>query len=138
MAQAGYGSMMWISRTSLNKRGSHLRRGWYWGKQAFAEKLLKLGDAAIVRKPEAQGSDAGLEMKAQGEQHALALLEEGLRVANLSKEELVGLGCAEPLKVLLAGLLRKKTTVSQARIEEHMGMRNAGNVSRVLHRMDLP
>ncbi|MEI7775375.1 MAG: hypothetical protein WCK17_11430 [Verrucomicrobiota bacterium] len=59
-------------------------------------------------------------------------------MANLSKEELVGLGCAEPLKVLLAGLLRKKTTVSQARIEEHMGMRNAGNVSRVLHRMDLP
>jgi hypothetical protein len=45
-----------------------LRRGWYWGKQAFAEKLLKLGEAAIGRKREAQGSDAGLEMKAHDEQ----------------------------------------------------------------------
>jgi hypothetical protein len=37
--------------------------------------------------------------------------------------------------VLLAGLLRKKTTVSQAWIAEHLGMKNAANVSRVIHRM---
>jgi len=37
---------------------------------------------------------------------------------------------------LLAGLLWKKTTVSQAWIAEHLGMRNAANVSRVTHRMD--
>ncbi len=38
-----------------DKRGSHLRRGWYWGEQLFAEKLLKLGEAAIGRKREARG-----------------------------------------------------------------------------------
>jgi hypothetical protein len=37
--------------------------------------------------------------------------------------------------VLLAGLLRKKTTVSQAWIAEQLGMKNAANVSRVIHRM---
>jgi hypothetical protein len=34
-------------------------------------------------------------------------------------------------------LLWKKTTVSQAWIAEHLGMKNAANVSRVIHRMDL-
>jgi len=58
-------------------------------------------------------------------------------VANLAKEELVGLGCMEPRKVLPAGLPWKKTTVSQAWIVEHVGMKNADNVSRVIHRMDL-
>ena len=51
-------------------------------------------------------------MKAYGEQQAPALLEEGLRVANLAKEKLVGLGCTEPRKVFLPRLLWKKTTVS--------------------------
>jgi hypothetical protein len=37
--------------------------------------------------------------------------------------------------VLHAGLLWKKTTVSQAWIAEHLGMKNAANVSRVIHRM---
>ena len=114
-----------------------MRRGWYWGKQAFAENLLKLGEAAIVRKRESRGCDASPEVKSHGEQQALALLEEGLRVANLVKEDLVGHGCTEPRKGLLAGLLWKKTTVSQAWIAEHLGMKNAANVSRVIHRMDL-
>ena len=29
-------------------RLSHLRRGWYWGTQAFAEKLLKMAEGAIA------------------------------------------------------------------------------------------
>ena len=120
-----------------DKRGSHLRRGWYWGKQAFAENLMKLGEAAIGRKRKARGYDASPERKAHGEQSALALLEEGLRVAKLTKDELAGYRCTEPRKVLLAALLWKKTTVSQAWIAEHLGMKNSANVSRVIHRMDL-
>jgi putative transposase len=88
-----------------NKRRSNLGRGWYWGKQAFAEKLLKLCEAAIGRIRETRGQDASPEVKAHGEQKALAFLEEGLWVANLANEELVGHGCTEPRKVLLAGLL---------------------------------
>lgn len=120
-----------------DKRGSHLRRGWYWGKQSFAEKLLKLGEVAIGRKRKARGYDASLERKAHGERSALALLEEGLRLAKISKDELAGYRCTEPRKVLLAVLLWKKTTVSQAWIAEHLGMKNSANVSRVIHRMDL-
>jgi hypothetical protein len=37
--------------------------------------------------------------------------------------------------MLLAGVLWKKTTLSQAWMAEHQGMKNASNVSRVIHRM---
>jgi hypothetical protein len=39
--------------------------------------------------------------------------------------------------VLLAGLLWKKTTVSQSCIAEYLGMKNAANVSRAIHIMAL-
>ena len=31
----------------VDARCSHLRRGWYWGTQAFGEKLRKLADALL-------------------------------------------------------------------------------------------
>jgi REP element-mobilizing transposase RayT len=120
----------------VDRRGSHLRRGWYWGKQAFAEKLMKLGKGVLDRERKARGYDASPERQAHGEQKALELLEEGLRVANLSADELPGHRCTEPRKVLLAALLWKRTTVSQAWIAEHLGMKNAANVSRVIHGME--
>jgi putative transposase len=98
---------------------------------------MKLGEATIGRKRKARGYDASPERKAHGEQSALVLLEEGLRLAKLTKSELAGYRCTEPRKVLLACLLWKKTTVSQAWIAEHLGMKNSANVSRVIHRMDL-
>jgi REP element-mobilizing transposase RayT len=119
-----------------DKRGSHLRRGWYWGQQAFAEKLMKLGGTLIARKRKARGYTASPELMAHGEQKARALLAEGLRVAELSDDDLAGFGCTEPRKVLLAALLWKKTTVSQGWIAEHLRMKNAANVSRVVHRMN--
>ena len=39
--------------------------------------------------------------------------------------------------MLLAGLLWKETTVSQAWIGEHLGIKNAANASRVIHLMAL-
>ena len=57
-------------------------------------------------------------------------------MANLTSEELAGHRCTEPRKALLAGLLWKKTTVSQTWIAEHLGMKNSANVSRIVHRMD--
>jgi hypothetical protein len=39
--------------------------------------------------------------------------------------------------MLLAGLLWKKTTASQAWIAEYLGMKNVANVSRAIHLMGL-
>jgi putative transposase len=35
----------------VDARCSHLRRGWYWGTEAFAEKMLKLADKLIPSYP---------------------------------------------------------------------------------------
>jgi|GEM_PF-62435 len=127
----------WVALDAdADKRGSHLLRGWYWGKQGFAEKLMKVGEAAIGRNLKARSYDASPERQAHGQQKALELLDEGLRAGGFSKEELAAHRCTEPRKVLLAGLLWRKTTVSQTWIAEHLGMKNAANVSRVVHRMD--
>jgi putative transposase len=98
--------------------------------------LLGIRFSLRFRQPARAVSSRGA-LKAHGEQQALALLEEGLRVANLAKEDLIGRGCTEPRTVLIAGLLWKKTMVSQAWIAEHLGMTSSANVSRVMHRMDL-
>ena len=127
----------WVTvDADADKRGSHLRRGWYWGKQAFAERLMKVGEAAIGRNRKARSYAASPERKAHGEEKARDLFNEGLRAAGFSEEELAEHRCTEPRKVLLAVLLWKKTTVSQTWIAEHLGMKNAANVSRMVHRMD--
>ena len=48
-----------------------------------------------------------------------------------------GIGALSRERCLLAGLLWKKTKMCQAWIAKHLGMKNAANVSRVIHRMDL-
>lgn len=45
--------------------------------------------------------------------------------------------CADPSKGLFAGFVSQKAIVSQAWIAEHLGMKNAADVSRVIHRMGL-
>jgi len=127
----------WVAvDAEADKRGSHLRRGWYWGKQAFAEKVMKLGESALGQTRKARGYTASQEVLAHGEQKASALLTEGLIAAGLAGEDLAAYRCTEPRKVLLAALLWKKTTVSQTWIAERLGMKNAANVSRVVHRLD--
>jgi len=61
-------------------RRSDLRRGWCWGSQAFAERMLNLGDAVLSR-PRHRSANASGEKRAHGEQRARRLLAEGLAVA---------------------------------------------------------
>jgi hypothetical protein len=35
-------------------RCSHLRRGWYWGSQVFAEEMLKMAGKALGEKSESE------------------------------------------------------------------------------------
>jgi len=109
-------------------RCSHLRRGWYWGTQAFAEALLRrIGQSAAVltrragrRAPEVRSYDL-----AQAERW----LAEGLGAAGLRHDELAGLPGSDPRKVALASLLWRATTASQSWIAERLEMASAANVS---------
>ena len=74
---------------------------------------MKLGEGVIGRKRKARSYGASSERQTHGEQNALALLDEGFRLANLSSDKLRGHRCTESQKVLLAELLWKKKTMSK-------------------------
>jgi REP element-mobilizing transposase RayT len=114
-------------------RASHLRRGWYWGSQAFAERMLEVG-AAMLKKERNRNYRASLESRAHGEREALRLVQEGLAAAGLETRELASLKGSDVRKVAIARLIRKRTAVSLGWIAEHLFMRSATNVSQQIGR----
>ena len=118
----------------MDARSSHLRRGWYWGRQRFAEQMLKLTEGSLARrKSRAYGKTAV--SQAHGLEKAERWLQHGLAAAGLmDKEELLKARGSDPRKVALAQLLWRRTTVSQAWLAERLAMRSAANVSQLLRR----
>lgn len=119
--------------TEVDARCSHLRRGWYWGSQAFAQKALQVGQSAL-RRNRHRGSRASLEKKAHDAARAEELMREGLRAARLGPEEMRRLPGSDERKVEIARTIWKLTTVPQAWLAEHLRMGSAANVSQQLRR----
>jgi REP element-mobilizing transposase RayT len=120
----------------VDARCSHLRRGWYWGSQEFAEKLRKLSDKLLKQRGNPSRSYKRTpETRAHSESQAEKWLKEGLRAAGLKATDLPGLKGSDPRKLALAKLLWSRTTVSQQWIAEKLSMRSAANVSQQLRRM---
>jgi putative transposase len=117
----------------MDARCSHLRRGWYWGSQAFGEKMLKLAGVVLGRDRNRiyRGS---LERRAHELARAEQLLVEGLRAAGLDSRELVGISGADARKVAIARAIWEQTVVPQKWLAERLGMRSAANVSQQLRR----
>ena len=114
-------------------RRSHLRRGWYWGSQAFAEKMVKLGDC-LLRQRRSGADGLSLEPRAHGEQEAERLLRAGLAQAGWTPAECRRLPGSDARKVALAAKIWDQTTVNQSWIAEKLGMRSAGNVCQQIRR----
>ena len=115
-------------------RRSDLCRGWYWGSQAFAERMLKLGET-VLKKPRHRSAGAASEEKrAHGEQEAWRLLAEGMAVAELSVEELPRLPGSDARKVAIAQVLWGQTTVGMKWLAEQLHLRSAANASQQIRR----
>jgi len=114
-------------------RCSQLRRGWYWGSQAFAETMLKLGES-VLKKKRSRGYRGCLESRAHGEQEARRLLKEGNEAAGLEAGDLANLKGSDARKVAIARVIRQRTTVSMSWIAEHLSMRSAANASQQIRR----
>jgi indole-3-glycerol phosphate synthase len=122
---------------SVDARCSHLRRGWYWGGQAFLAKLNQLAERPVKeRVGMTRARRSSPLVKSHGEEQAERWLEEGLKAAGLDKKELRALKGSDPRKLVLAELLWKRTTVSQQWLAEKLSMRSAANVSQQLRRLD--
>src|SRR5437879_4238705 len=86
-----------------------LRRGWYWGRQSFAEKMLKLAEKTIGRtKSRAYGRVA--QRQAHSLERAERWLREGMVAPELDEKELLRTRGNDPRKVALAQLLWRRIT----------------------------
>jgi len=118
----------------VDARSSHLRRGWYWGSQSFADKMLKLAEKTLGRTKSRAYRGVAVR-QAHGLERAEQWLREGLAAAGLKEKELTATRGSDPRKVALAQLLWRRTTVSQVWLAERLAMRSAANVSQQLRRL---
>jgi len=120
----------------VDARVSHLRRGWYWGTQVFAEKALKIAEK-LLHKNKSRGYESAPQRKTHGEAEAVRLLAEGLKAAGMTTAELADIKGADVRKAIIAKRLWDKTTMSQGWIAERLHMKSAANVGMVVRR-ELP
>ncbi|WP_395753842.1 transposase [Prosthecobacter sp.] len=122
----------------VDARASHLRRGWYWGTQAFGESMRKLAGKLLKnRSPKSRNHKGNPHLAAHGEQQAVTWLAQGLKAAGLKPSELTDLKGSDPRKLLLAHFLSRRTTVSHPWLAQKLSMKSAANVSQQLRRLDL-
>lgn len=116
----------------FDARCSHLRRGWYWGTQEFAEKVLALSKSMLGR-PRGRDYVSSREKRAHDMVRAKELLYEGLQRAALRKEDLAELR-ADARKVAIAMCIRRLTTVPNGWLAGTFHMKSAANVSQQIRR----
>lgn len=120
----------------VDRRCSHLRKGWYWGTQKFSEEMFVLAKD-VLKKECSRAYHSTAEYKAHGLYEAEKGLKEGLAKAHLNQSDLLNLTGYDARKVFLALLLRKTTTVSNAWLAEQLKMKSAANVSYQLKNVNL-
>jgi len=121
----------------VDARASHLRRGWYWGTQAFGEAMRKLGQKLLKKAaPVSRAYQKHVLVREHGERQAQAWLARGLRAGGLKQGGLAHVVGSDARKVLLADLLWRRTVVSQEWLAEKLAMSSAANVSQQLRRLD--
>jgi putative transposase len=116
-----------------DRRRSHLRHGWYWGSQAFAERMLKLVGKSLAASKNRTYRSAPVG-RAHNQAEADRLLKEGLKAAGLESGMLADLPGSDIRKVALADLLLTRTVAGQSWIAEQLAMRSAANVSQQVRR----
>ena len=111
-----------------------LRRGWYFGRQEFAERTLKKLKAAgriILRRRDEHYEGAKIRRQ-HGEMEAERLVRAGLRLLRVDPNNVTR---GDQSLVVLAQLAREQTGVSQAWLAERLGLHNAAHLSQRLARL---
>ena len=113
---------------------STLRRGWYYGPEAFRNELLKKAAPLLAKRGQVRINYHGPELRQHGEQAAERLLKEGLRLAKLRPSQLPTLKKGDPRKAQIAATLHAQTTVPLAWIAQALHMGTPSNVSQACKR----
>ena len=114
---------------------STLRRGWYFGSQAFQERLLALLPKSESNVPLGQGQhyEGAALMREAAEHMAETIFIRELRTAGLTEEELDERPRSDPLKWKIATAMRTETTVPLKWIARRLDL---GSDSNVCHKVN--
>jgi hypothetical protein len=81
----------------VDQRASHLRRGWYWGTQAFGEAMRKLGQKLLKKAaPVSRAYQKHELVREHGERQAEAWLARGLKAGRLKPGALAQIKGSDP------------------------------------------
>ena len=120
--------------SGADARTSHLRRGWYWGTLAFAEKVMKQVDGQVASTRNTTYR-AGLVSHAHNMARAEEIIACGLECLGLSQTDLETLPGSDPRKLAIASCISRQTGVKQGWIADRLKMKSAANVSQQLRRL---
>jgi len=109
-------------------RWAKIRRGWYFGDEAFRKELLGRLDEVVDRQA-VRGSLSGEQMRAHDELEAERLIEWGLDRLGVEKASLVDMKKSAPEKQVLAWLIRSRTIVSNQWISDRLCCGHVSNIS---------
>ncbi len=114
---------------------STLRRGWFWGAQAFEEWLRgKVRESGS--KPEGRALGMSAESKAcHDEEEAERMVADGMKRLGLSGGALKSTVGSEPRKVAIAHAVHQRTTVARKWTAARLEMKSAMNVSQQIKRL---
>jgi REP element-mobilizing transposase RayT len=110
-----------------------IRRGWYLGKETFKDRLLKLLDKTTAKAPSGR-SRTGSEIRDHGEKEANRIVRQGMKALGAPSgiTALASLPKSDGRKIVLACLLRERTSVSNDWIASRLSMGHPGSVSRMI------
>jgi putative transposase len=126
----------WLEARATNHGGKideeamkALRRGWYLGKPDFAQRLIGLFEMKRRKKSLTDGVH-----ESHGKAEAERLVVEGLAALGIlsARKDLEGMRKGDGAKVMIAALLRSKTSVGNGWIAERLCMGHPGSVSRLV------
>ena len=123
--QAEHAGMNIVDEQNLQ---STLRRGWYYGREAFRDWLLDKADELLRRRGAKRKNYHGRELREHGEAAARRLIAEGLAGERLISAELRALAKGDPRKARIAARVRSTTTVPLQWLADQLHMGTAANI----------
>lgn len=143
LAQDGRGRrayVAWLEARAANAEGKideeamqAIRRGWYLGKDSFKDRLLKLLEKAGKGSGSARNR-TGEALREHGEAEAERMVRRGAKILGLptTADAMAKLPKSDVRKVLLAALVRERTSVGNSWIAGRLSMGHPGSVSRLI------
>jgi putative transposase len=118
------------SATELESEWRQIRGGWYLGGAQFRDCLEELADRAVRGKRRASFDHSGLQ--GHDERVALEWLRRALSALGMKESELAALRPSDPRKQAVVWLLRSRTVVSGAWLDNRLTVGHASNISRAV------